>query len=118
MSIKEALNTRLSTLAGGRVYANEAPQKATSPYVVWTTVAERRVRSLTGFSGTTRSWFQVSCYADSKAAVEELADQVVNQVEPWQSAQVQAAWVDNATDGKEQDYPYHVHLDIIVVHHY
>jgi hypothetical protein len=118
VSIKEALHDKLKTLAGGRVYPNEAPQNVTTPYIVWTTIADTRMRSLTGFSGTSKTWFQVSCYHTGKNTVETLAKQVVNLVEPWQTAQIQAAWVENATDGKEKDYPYHVHLDIIVVHHY
>lgn len=62
-------NAGLSALIAGRVYAQNLPQKAALPAVVYSEVSGKRMETMEGTTGLNDGRYQITCYAlDYKTA--------------------------------------------------
>jgi len=118
--MRTALLTLLKTVSAvsNRVYANHAPQKCASPYLVYLTVSALRDYTHDGFSGLTTTHIQVSCYATGYADADAVAAQVISALEGWAGTDpVQAVFCRNRQDFWEEDVGlHHVALDFEIWH--
>lgn len=74
MNVDVALKSRLSTLAGGRIYPALAPQGADLPHVVYQLVSGGHRHTLGGGAGHAAPRFQVTCWAATYTAAAELGE--------------------------------------------
>ncbi|NBO83691.1 MAG: DUF3168 domain-containing protein [Betaproteobacteria bacterium] len=74
--IQEQLFTALSTVAGGRVFPNVAPNNVTRPYVVYARVASTPENTLADGAPVENTRFQIDCFDATYAAAVALAEAV------------------------------------------
>ena len=127
MGLTTDFYTRLTTYAGltalisTRVYGGDnAPDKATKPYCVYSQVSAGRKYTHGGYAGIQRPRMQVNCYAETYEVAKEVAAQVTAALESWSVANVQvgAAFQDNEVDLYEKDTGlYVVPVDFFVWYH-
>ena len=105
--------------AGGRVYPAKLPQNPTYPCITYFQVSGPRDYSHDGYSGTTASRYQVSCWGKTYAATKGLAREVIRAVEGYTgmmgTTRIGLIRVDNETDNYEYDSDvYHMPVDLII----
>ncbi len=117
MTIEAKIETRLSALAGGRIYAVTPPKNIALPCVVYVIVSRARMYSHSGVSKLNRYRVQMSCYAEGYAAAKDLADSVTVSMESWSAADtnIQGIFHENEEDIYEKDTGlYHVPVDFMI----
>ena len=85
--VEPAIYELLKNLAGGRVYALQAPQNSPAPFIIFQRVDSLRWRHINGPDGFAQAFIQIDCYSESfyaakalGAEVEELLDGYRNTV--------------------------------------
>jgi hypothetical protein len=82
MRFEEALFLHLKNHSGiksivqERIYPLIIPQKSIFPVLVYQKISSERLHSLSGDTGASMPYYQISCWADSYLAVKLLGDQV------------------------------------------
>lgn len=71
--IEETIFSTLTGLVGGRVYPLIAPDKPTTPFIVYQNVANSPENTLADGVPINNTRIQLDCYASSYAAVKALA---------------------------------------------
>jgi len=99
----------VSALVGTRVYPEQVPQGSAFPYITFLNVTSSPIRSLSGYSGVTKTMLQVDCFADDKATVVALKDAVrvaIGDRNNWQQAGlvVQSSQLDAYRDTSERPF--------------
>lgn len=69
-------NIDINQKVNGRIYPLVIPQKSEFPVITYTKVSGERLHSLSGDTGATRPFFQISCWADRYSDVKDLAQKV------------------------------------------
>ena len=103
--MKATLYAKLKSVATGvsnRVYADLAPQGATAPYIVYQQISGVDENTHDGYAGLQRSRWQVGCYATTAAAVETIAQQVIDGLHSYATSPVQATFRDGTVSGYEE----------------
>ncbi len=111
------LFTHLRTIPAinNRAYAAYAPQDVANPYIVFRLIAGSRRYSHDGFSSLSVDRVQVSVYADTYATARGVADEVINRMESWATAQ--ATFMASQVDIYEEETKlYHIPVDYEVWH--
>lgn len=71
--IEKAIYTKLSDLAGGKVYPIRAPDNETDDFIIFQRTDSARWRSVNAPSGMAQAFIQVDCYSKSYYNAKELA---------------------------------------------
>ncbi len=74
--IETKIQTRLATLAGGRVYGGVAPSTVARPYITHFHMGGELGVTFCGPDGSDEGSVQIDCWADSRGAATALAWQV------------------------------------------
>lgn len=120
MTLDQILNAYLTaqvTLAGGRVYTDNAKQGCSRPYVVIVGVSDVEDFTLSGHNGLWESHRQISCFADSGAAARAVEQQVVVALKAWSAEGIHSVRIeDRYTVSDEISTLFHRAVDVEILH--
>lgn len=92
-------STAVTTLVGQRVAADRVEQGSARPFVVFTRAATERAKGLDGTVHGVRVTFELQCWADTRAAAEQVADAVQSAIEQaFQTVEARSAGQDPELD--------------------
>ena len=120
----------VSALMGDRLYPGLAPPEAALPRMTYQRIACEHARHATGGSGLARSRFQFTCWAQSTAAAQALADALRESLDnvrgdmgaPGSTVSVRGCFLEGGgdrviapTDGSDQG-PFGAVQDVVIWH--
>ena len=111
-------STTLTGLVGTRVYRTKLPQNPTLPALTYWKVSGNRLHDLVGPTGESDPRIQVSCWAKTSAAAEDVAEAVRGVMDGWSSTGgVQMSELVNETDLYDNEVDiYQIALDFVLMH--
>jgi len=116
MSFETALFQKLSSgvsLVSNRVYAGVAPQKVTTPYIVFSKISAGRQYTHSESGGLSRDRVQVSVFSTGYLTAKGVVAQVVTALEGF----AQAGFKENEIDIYESETNlFHVPVDFFIWH--
>lgn len=106
MSAHSALYSKISSLAGGRVYPSVAPSGVALPRIVFSQIGSSHSHHLVGIGGKASYEFQIDCWGSSSQEATDLAESCrklvdVNCNSNWGSETVHASSVSRLVDRYE-----------------
>ena len=76
----------LKALVGTRIYPAPAPEQCSKPYCAYMVIDEIRYYSHGGYSNYSEYRIQISCFGETRASAQAVADQVILAMEAWPGA--------------------------------
>ncbi len=82
MSIEDAIVARMTGYAGlaalvsSRIYAVQAPQNPTLPYIVFERVSSSKISLMSADTGVSEARFQFTCYGSTYTSARNVVEQV------------------------------------------
>lgn len=125
MTIRDDLYTRLTTgsttltaLVGTRVYRKRLPQNPTLPALTYWKVSGVRLYDLDGPTGESDPRVQVSCWSQTSAQAEDVAEAVRGTLADWSwDGTVQSCRFVNETDLYDDEVQqYQIAMDFMLMH--